>query len=229
MKFDGDLTDVVTLLKKLAYQKALFKRSVRLISVCALKESESNEGTITKVLVSLFHFILSGTHASKELKLELIKELMSSKELAEKKLAINLISAALKSSHFSSDDNFNFGGLQRDYGYYPSSEQEVIDWFTYFSEYAVDTLLTTKCEFVKSELKTSLSRNIGAFLYDHRLFDLVNSVIEQLTDKIEWSDGWEAVGQFLRFGGGELSTENKEKLSQLKQKLKPVTIEESNV
>ena len=213
-------------MKKLAYKQSLFKQCVGLLKVCALKESEGNGDSATKVLVSLFHFILSGTHASKELRLESIKELMNSKKLAEKKLAIKLLSATLKSSHFSSDDSFNFGGLQRDYGYYPSSEQEIIDWFTYFSDYTVETILLTDCDLIKSELKASFARKLNSFLYDHRLFGLVNSIVERLVGNIEWSDGWEAIGQFLRFGGGELPTENKEKLLQLKQKLKPVTIEE---
>ena len=125
--------EFVRLLRHLAYDPALFDRSVRLICRYALSEKpEENHNSTRDILKSLFYIYLSGTHAPIETRAKIIEELVDSEDRDNQDLGLFLLDAALETWYFGSTYEFGFGARPRDYGYQPKNQKEVIHWFETF-------------------------------------------------------------------------------------------------
>src|SRR5690606_37253212 len=105
-----------------------FYRSAELICRFAITES-TNERTnsIFQQLSTLFQIHLSGTHASIAQRKSVIYDLLESSDERERQLGIRLIESALKTDHFVGAE-YTFGAQLRDYGFRPSTRDEVYEW-----------------------------------------------------------------------------------------------------
>ena len=110
------------MLRHLAYDPALFDRSVELLCRYALSEDKNeNNNSIRDVLKSLFYLCLSGTHATIEARVKVIEKLIDSEDQDKQELGLLLLDAVLESWHFGAAYEFGFGARSRDYGYYPNT------------------------------------------------------------------------------------------------------------
>ncbi|HTM35322.1 MAG TPA: hypothetical protein VL156_01125, partial [Terriglobales bacterium] len=83
----------------------------------------------TQLFVSLFHLCLSGTLATIEQRLKVIEALLASPDTKRRVLGVLALKAVLEAWHFHSTSSFDFGARSRDYGYWPSTIEEVQHWF----------------------------------------------------------------------------------------------------
>src|SRR6266446_1617289 len=119
------------LIRSLAYDAALFQRCIALLVKIIESENvdkDQNEGTL--IFASLFQIYFSGTHATAEQRLSVIKSLILSEDRKKRSLGLAGLAAALETSHFGPGWDFEFGARSRDYGWWPRTLEEQKNWFS---------------------------------------------------------------------------------------------------
>lgn len=221
--------DYVRLLKHLAYEADLFKRSAKLLSRLAqLEDHKTNDGGSARTaLRTLFQIKFSGTHASVQKRASVIDELISSMVQKEQVLGIDLLEVALSTRLLPPSFESSFGSRPRDFGYEPTSNQEIVDWYNVFLTICTQTALLNEpiSRYAERVLGKSLRGLwfIGAGIGLGFLDDLEYSVI-QIHSHESWNAGWISVREIIRHDSGDMVPEARVKLEKLSRILKPVNL-----
>ncbi|MFL9898028.1 hypothetical protein PQR71_07645 [Paraburkholderia fungorum] len=154
------------LLRSIAYDPPLFERSAELLGrIAANCSREVDAKKASDIFVSLFTIYLSGTHATIEQRLNLIRRLLTSGVAKDRELGLGALHNALEGLHFHSSYQFNFGARSRNYGYQPDSRADVIRWYSAALELIESLALTAPS--LKSELLTLLARQFRGLWTGH--------------------------------------------------------------
>lgn len=211
------------LLQSLAYDKELFERAARLLCRFALSErSNENNNSIRDVFKSLFYRSLSGTHATPEQRLNIIRNLAESNVEAQIDVSISLLEAALESFHISSNNNFEFGSRLRDYGYSPRSLDEISQWYKLFVEYTA--AIAASGLLIAPKAKKLLASKFRGLWINAGMYDELEAAGQKIMEHSGWSEGWLAVRAIKKFNSEEMSVEIITRLNCLNMLLKPATL-----
>ena len=102
--------ELARLLRKIAYDPALFERCAELLVRFAEAEGrDCRHESVANMLWSLFFPFLSGTHATAEQRARVIDRLLRSDSERRSGLGVKALEAMLETSHFSSSYDFDFG------------------------------------------------------------------------------------------------------------------------
>lgn len=212
--------EYTSLLRSLAYDKHLFIRSVEILCKFALSEkSNENVNSIRKLLKSLFYLYLSGTHATADQRLRIIKKFIESYIEAEVDLGISLLDAALETTHFSSSYSFEFGARPRNYGYQPKNRSEIHTWLKLFIEYS-QSVIISESPFA-SKVRELLASKFRGLWVNAGMYDELKQVSIKISSKGSWREGWLAVRSTMRFDGKEMAPEIFKRLNDLNLLLEP--------
>lgn len=213
------------LLRHLAYDSALFDRSVALLCRYALTEDKNeyyNYNSIPNVLKSLFYLYYSGTHASIESRVKVIEELLDSEDQDKQELGLFLLDAALEARKFSGWYEYDFGTMSRDAGYYPETREDRVHWFD--SAISICTRTALSGQPIASQAKKLLANKLGGLWARREVFEALEESAKQIRAQGAWNDGWVAVREVMKFDGKDLDDEAKEKLYKLEKLLKPASL-----
>jgi hypothetical protein len=214
---------ITTLLRALAYDKDLFVRSTFLLCQFALSESPTeNYNSIRKLLKSLFYIYLSGTHAIPEHRLAVISTLIDSDSKEQIELGVNLLSASLESWHFNNYHEFEFGAHSRDYGFSPSSKEEIHHWFKLYIDYTVSLAVSGLSVAPKS--KALLAEKFRGLWIKAGMYNELEMAAKEIVSKGPWREGWLAVKTTKRFDGEGMNEEAISRLNNLDIILRPTTL-----
>jgi hypothetical protein len=209
------------LLRSLAYDSALFSRSVYLLARAATNPSLEIEAKETKkILVSLFTLQISGTHATVEQRLLVIGSLVRSPDQKSRSLGFSALDVMLAVTHFTSTYQFEFGARSRDHGYSPKSYDEVLKWSNSVLE-LIEHLVES--EFLP-ELRSMLARRFRSLWTVVRTYDHLEKIARLFVTKGFWEEGWEACRRTLRFDKLRMDIDAYARLSKLEFELKPTTL-----
>jgi hypothetical protein len=215
--------DFTRLLRLLAYESELFTRAVSLICRFALTEQPDEKyDSIRALLKSLFHIYLSGTQATPEQRLEIIKQLVNTGDPKKAELAMLLLEAALQSFHFSSVYGFEFGARVRDYGYSPNTVEEIKHWYTLFFEYAEEIALSSSPLAPKARIV--LADNFRGLWLHSWAFDELESMARKLSAQESWPEGWLAIHTTIRLDHEDMETALLSRLKRLAADLMPTSL-----
>lgn len=190
--------DFVELLRHLAYDPELFKRSVELMVRYALSEKpEENNNSTRSALKSLFFIHLSGTHATIKDRADVIEGLVNSGDQEKQELGLTLLDAALETWHFTSFHDFSFGARPRDYGYYPQTRQEVIEWYEVFSGICTNLALSGRP--IAQKARKVLSSNLRGLWTKAHMFERVEDLAKRIHKQQAWNEAWIAVREIIRY------------------------------
>ncbi|WP_348622665.1 hypothetical protein ABFT51_13895 [Paenibacillus peoriae] len=209
-----------SLLKSLAYDVELFDRSVQLLCHFALTEDvNENKNSIRSTLKSLFYIYLSGTHATVDQRLKIISNLIESDSEQKNALGLSLLDAALEAWHFTSINSFDFGAHVRDYGYHPTSNDEIKSWYETFIQYAVSIVLSEKI--ISTEIKAILCRKFRGIWTRAKVYNALESAVREISAKNPWYGAWYAVKNTIGFDSDKMSKEAVFRLESLATLLGP--------
>lgn len=221
----------IRLLRHLAYEAELFQRSVTLLSRLALMEKpDINDGSSARAtLKTLFHITLSGTHAPDQTRAVIVDQLMNSSIREEQELGINLLEAVLETRHFMGSPIDTFGARPRDFGYHPSTKQEMVDWYRIYLEIctkaaSLDAPIATKAKRVLANRLRGLW-SIGV-RFELKFLDELEHTIIQIHCQKPWNEGWISVKGIIRYDGERMKQEDLLRLKQLSQYLRPENLVE---
>ncbi len=212
--------EFVRLLRHLAYDPALFDRSVELLCRYAQSEDKNeNNNSTCDVLKSLFYIYLSGTHAPIEARAKVVENLLESEDQDKQDLGLLLLDAALETWHFSASHEFGFGAWPRDYGYHPNTQEEIIHWFDAVIRICMRAVLSDRP--ISEQAKKLLANNLRGLWTKGAMFDALEDSAKKILEQGAWNDGWIAVRGIIRFDSKGFDDEVRERLYKLEKLLKP--------
>lgn len=211
------------LLRSLAYDEELFKRSIELLIQFALSESpKENTNSVRGMLKSLFHITLSGTHATAEQRLQVVSELIKSDDDRHITLAFELLGAALGTRSFSSHYGFDFGARSRDHGFRPKSRKEEHHWYKLFIDFLIE------CASIKEEysryVKFLLAKHFQGLWVYARMYDELENVVRSLTEQSSWNEGWTAIKSTLNIYRQQMPEDIAVRLNRLSESIMPTSL-----
>lgn len=223
---NNNYEDIVRLLISIAYESRLFERATQLLFDFVLSDSQDERNnfvnSIRNQLKSLFLIYLSGTHATAGQRLQVIKSLTSSKSDKQQQLGIELLETALKTSYFTSSNQFDFGARPRDIGFWPKSQDEYVNWYKLFVKYCLDLAILNKP--VAKKAKLILAENFPGLWTIAKLYDELEDATLKIAEVGTWKEGWVGIQKTLRYNSDKLDDQNIERLKALGEELKPISI-----
>ena len=82
-----------------------------------------------RIFASLFQLILSGTQATPEQRLKVLKALLVSPDAKLRGLGLVGLRSTLNAGQFGSEGKFVFGAHSRAHGYWPPTQGDVRTWY----------------------------------------------------------------------------------------------------
>ena len=213
-------THFVPLLRSLAYDAALFGRSVDLLVkfACLSREDGPNEEA-SKILDSLFGIVLSGTHAPLELRLATVDKLLRSDDPCVRNLGARSLQAMCKTDGFISPYQFEFGARSRDYGCHPKTNGDLLRWFAAVLKLAEPFALSDGG--AAEPARRAIAREFRGLWMNSGASDDLEQLSRRIGARRFWRDGWIAARQTRTYGAGGLSPEAVLRLKALEEFLRP--------
>jgi hypothetical protein len=216
----GRCRHIIRLLRSLAYDAEHFTRAVALLVKfsCLSGDDRSNDDP-AKVVESLFYVVLSGTHAPISMRLKVVEELLHSSNEVQQKLGVDALEAMLKTSHFMSVYNFEFGVRSRDYGYYPPTGKDVGDWFAAVLNFAKPFAL--RDNFVGEGVRHAIAHEFRGLWTNVSRADELERIAHAIASKGFWREGWIGARQTRIYDGDGLPAKVQARLKALEEFLRP--------
>ena len=189
------------LLTSIAHEPGLFERCVALLAEFA----SSGEGAyrhLREHLISLFTLYLSGTLADPDQREQVIRRFLFSQDPAKRKLGLEVLEAAIKTSLWSSIQSFEFGARPRSFGYRPKTAAEFDAWFERFIALAREAAVGTDTALSQAS-RDLLAKNFRGLWQLTRLREQLSDLAMALNDHRPWLQGWRAVRSIRYFDYGD--------------------------
>lgn len=212
-------------LRSLAYDAALFDRSIALLATLAVDGFQTIAKEAAKTHGSLFHLYLSGTHATVEQRLAAARKLLNSDNPAEIKLGYAALDALLQAFDFTSDFDFKFGARSRDYGYQPKVYGDITHWYRSVLSSAMDLLRANKDH--ADAIKPIIVSNFRGLWARGRVKEELEHAMLEIARREFWREGWLAVKQTRFFDEKNHKSDNFARLSALETALRPADLSQN--
>lgn len=208
------------LLRSLAYESRSFEQAALLLArFITPEQSPQMDASAGDLFTELFHLYLSGTHASIELRLRVIDTLLESEDAAIQARGLEAVDALLEAWHFSSSHHFEFGARPRDYGWYPKTNAELLEWYRISLSYAQRLALSNGP--FQEKVRLILAKHWRSLWTRAGTIDELESIAHALAAQRFWSEGWLAIRNTIEFDGNRLLPESVARLRTLEKALRP--------
>jgi hypothetical protein len=212
-------THFVRLLRSLAYDVQLFERAVALLARFALLDGDTPHNDAANVFASLFPIVLSGTHAPVEMRLKVLASLLDSEDVATRALGVQALEEMLKTDHFSSHYEFDFGVRSRDYGHFPKTSKDIRDWYKAVITFAAPLALSTTA--VAPAVREAIAREFRGLWTNGGLTDELDALTRAIAKDSFWRGGWIGARQARIYGREGMPAELLAQLKALEEFLRP--------
>jgi hypothetical protein len=207
------------LLRLISYDAPLFERCSGLILKLALAADEDdNKNEARNIFISLFFIYLSGTHATIEQRLRVLRPLLFSDKSKEINLGVGALKSVLEAWHFGSAYGFEFGSRARNFGYRPATRAEFEHWFGT----ALNVAQEIACSDALSapQVRDAIAEKLSGLWTGTGMHDLIAQVCQMIAAKTFWPNGWIAVRQ-VQHDADDLASDPSARLSSLEEILRP--------
>jgi hypothetical protein len=209
------------LLRALAYDASLFERSVRIMKqiVVAAENGQAGAQEVTRTFASIFSLYLSGTRATLEQRLRMLRNLLNSSRDPERKLGLAALNAVFKTQDFFSSNSFEFGARERDFGYIPKTREEILGWYGSALDFA-DSLIVSRLPLGEAVLDIVADHLRGLWSFV-RAIDEVERFCRTVAVRGFWPKGWAAVRAIQHFDSSGMPSDMAARLATLESLLRP--------
>lgn len=184
-------------LKSLAYEQGLFDRAAKLLArFVAVEAPDESRNSARGPFEELFHLHLSGTQAPPDQRRWLICDLYASSDPNLIRCGHVALRALLRSGHFSSLSNFDFGARPRDFGWHPPTCGDIWSWYSDGINLAVELASNRD---LRSEIRRIVSGSLRGIVRIEACLTAVEAAATEFLTDGEWIDGWFAVRGAIRF------------------------------
>lgn len=211
------------ILRAIAYEPALFERAATLLlkisGMGSVEENSQERNHPLAAFISLFQVHLSGTHATVEQRLRVIEPLLLSSDAKRYKIGLIALKATLKTTHFESWRDFEFGARSRDYGYWPRSGKEIKHWFA--SAVMLVEKVTCSDSPVSSGLLSVVAEEFRDLWIRTAIYDQLEQICRVISARQFWPEGWLSIRRTLHC---KAEVAEKSRLSTLERLLRPANL-----
>lgn len=195
---DPHWTTILNLLQALAYEPTYFERCARLlIQVVDYEEENNNHDTARQKLTVFFQAYLSGTHASLDQRITIMKECLSAHTAARRSLGLKMLSTALDGPPWSGVGLHEFGARPRDYGFQPNPD-ELVQWRSTFINVAVLSG-TSGNPSLEGPARLILAEKFRGMWQQEAMRGILVDAARKLHAYHPYSDGWKAVRSIIYY------------------------------
>jgi hypothetical protein len=218
-----DHAEFARLLRSLAYDPALFARSMGLLAAMAEADASAHQSEAGSCFEGLFFVYLSGTRAPVDMRLAVVETQLRSTSARRAELGLNALRAMLEAWHFSSGAQFEFGSRSRDYGYWPRTTAELQSWYAavlkFAERYAVGK------DPIAAQVRTIIGKKFRGLWTKAGMYDDLDRLCHAIRKAGFWREGWVGVKETLRFDA--MSAKAKARLQALEKLLQPADLVET--
>jgi hypothetical protein len=209
------------LLRSIAFEAVFFERSVNLLLVLAEAEwrrGRQSLGSVNSILQTLFQIRYSGSHAPVEMRVQIVDRLLRSDNSVYREIGANALQELLRTRDFQANHSFGFGARTRDFGYWPTSGEDVTNWF----QSALKMLMPLACSDhpAASQVRSVFARSfrgVWSIGFNHDELERIARGISSC----RWQEGWIAIRKALRKDGPRMPVEDRARLAALELLLRP--------
>jgi hypothetical protein len=213
-------THFVRLLRSLAYEPDFFERAFALLAKFAALSVESDgNDEATGVVETLFYIYLSGTHAPIGMRVKAAETLLGSEDARMRSVGIKALEALLKTDHFMSHYDFDFGARSRNHGYHPSNGEEVRAWYDATLKLARNFALSNSP--IAAAVRKAVTREFRGVWSRTGRAEQLDQLVRDIAAKSFWRDGWVAARETRGYDGSAMSPELRARLTALEAFLRP--------
>jgi hypothetical protein len=208
------------LVRSLAYDAALFERCVELmVKIMESEHINDDSKEDRRIFVSLFPIYFSGTHATIEQRLSVIRLLALSDDIKRRALGVAGLGAALEAVHFGPGWEFEFGARSRDYGWWPRTPADLKQWFVQALSLVEEFACSDKP--VSRNVRSTLAERFRRLWGAAGMYDELERVFNRVSQVEFWPEGWIAVRETIHYDANGFSPEVATRLSSLEANLRP--------
>jgi len=215
----------LTLLRSLAYDANLFSRCIEILKNIAVHgECAGESKEASRIFESLFSLYLSGTHATIEQRLVVVRNLLQSREVKSRELGWGALKEVVKTNYFRSDYCFEFGVLPRNYGSQPADLNDVAHWY----DSALDFMesISSSSQPLIAELRSFLADNFGRLWSANSARKRLLRLARKLAAGEFWLELWIAIRNVLKYPSGSVSSDDRAELVALESEVQPRNLED---
>jgi hypothetical protein len=213
------------LLASLAYEAPLLERCTALIvKIAEAGDVLDHRDEALRVFASLFTLYLSGTHATPEQRLAVIKALLLSEDEKKEALGLAALKAALEAIHFSAGWGFEFGAHSRDYGYSPRTLEDVKRWFASALDLVEQLVLSDRP--IGRRVRDVLAEQFQGLWSASGVYGKLDRICRRISEKEFWAEGWIAVRQTIHYDSSGFGPDVAAQLASLEACLRPKDLPE---
>lgn len=195
---DSRRTTILRLLQSLAYDAELFDRCVALLlRVCDFEDESNNYDAVRDKVIRFFQAYLSGTHASLDQRLAVVRGALTSQIPGRQPLGSRMLSAALDGPPWMGSGSNDFGARPRDFGYRPNHEQ-LVEWRTRFLDLAIEFGLSDDPE-VSNSIRRVVASEFRGLWHQAAMRPRLIAAARELNTGRPWVEGWAAVRSTIYF------------------------------
>lgn len=206
----------IRLIKALAYNAEMFDRAAALLARFWAAEPENhNTNSAKDAFEELFHLHLSGTQALPEQRRAFIRQMARANDPVQQRMAMRALDALLTAHHFSSSSDFDFGARSRDWGWQPTYNRDVWNWYTDAVDLAVELAPSL------DEARVIVAGSVRDVWHIRPCHDALDRAATEFVKTKPWIEGWIAFRAAHRFDSNGMPDDVRERLEAIIQRLKP--------
>jgi hypothetical protein len=210
----------IRLIRSLAYDEALFERCIELmVKIIQSENIDDDSKEERRIFTSLFPIYYSGTRATIDQRLPVIRSLTLSDDTKKRTLGVAGLGAALEAVHFGAGWEFEFGAHSRDYGWWPRTPADVKQWFGQVLNLVEELACSDRP--VAPNVRTILAERFRGLWGAVGMYDELERVCHRISEAQFWPEGWIAVRQTIHYDSSAFSPEVTTRLSSLEADLRP--------
>lgn len=215
--------NLVWSLQKLCFWEETFPIAARILLSFAVAENETWANNATNMFFQLFHYLLSGTQAPPNLRLNVIDEALAMDDIEYRRLAVEALGHAVHTHHFSRDCNAEIQGSrapQEDWR--PKVWQDVFDYWAKCFERLIP--LASIDDELGALARKQIADNLRGLVQYGRMEEL-ESALKSICIKndIFWPEAYKEVKNTIYFDGAKLPSDGLNKLKNWLEILAPQT------
>lgn len=216
-------TEIVRVLRSIAYEPRFFFRAMDVIKSFALNEVNRAHDFAESVFKSMFSLYLSGTHANAHQRAKIIFSLLSSKNQTENLIGLESLSQMLFCGPFSSHYSFEFGVRSRNYGSAPRTDRDLMEWFG--QALSVAEQIGMDSTTLADEVRKVVAKRFAKISTINGMIGALVSLADNYSQKSPWLGGWIAVRTTIKRHKEKMSAANLQALEALAARLQPIDLE----
>lgn len=209
----------IGLIKALAYEAHLFEDAAALLArFVAAQLQGQNYNAADDSFTELFHLYLSGTRATPAQRRAVVSQMAWSGDPELSKCAGAALEALLEASRFASTSTFDFGARSRDWGWHPTINKDVWDWFDEAIALAVGLAA------ILPDSRAILGRQVRSLWNYAACHNAIEQAASHFLKSGAWLEGWLGLRAVRKFDSKEVPAKLRKRLDRLIERLQPVDL-----